>query len=142
MSSAVNQTRIRRSFAAQSMMETLGAELVQIAPGLVVIEAPVLPTVLQQHGAGHAGLAFSIGDSAAGYAALTMLPDDSEVMTAEMKINLLAPAKGERLIATGRVIKPGRRLVVVTAEVHAQDADGNTRQVALMQGTMIPVPAD
>ncbi|MDR9484119.1 MAG: PaaI family thioesterase [Sediminimonas sp.] len=141
MNSAETQTRIRRSFAAQSMMKTLGAELTRIDPGHVVIEAPILPTVLQQHGAGHAGLTFSIGDSAAGYAALTMLPAESEVMTAEMKINLLAPATGERLIASGRVIKAGRRLVVTTAEVHARGADGSTRQIALLQGTMIPVPA-
>ncbi|WP_296765525.1 PaaI family thioesterase [Sediminimonas sp.] len=133
--------RIRRSFAAQSMMETLGAELIEIAPGRVVIEAPILPSVRQQHGAAHAGLSFSIGDSAAGYAALTLLPPGSEVMTAEIKINLLAPATGALLVATGRVVKPGRRLVVVAAEVHARDATGDMRQVALLQGTMVPVPA-
>ena len=134
------EARIRDSFAAQSMMATLGAELAEIAPGRVVIAAPILPSVRQQHGAGHAGLAFSIGDSAAGYAALTLLPPDREVMTAEIKINMLAPATGARLIATGHVVKAGRRLVVVTAEVHARDDAGDTRQVALLQGTMVPVP--
>ena len=131
--------RIRRSFAAQSMMKTLGAKIVEIGKGSVRIDAPILPIALQQQGFGHAGLTFSIGDSAAGYAALTTLPLDSEVVTAEIKVNLLAPARGDRLIATGRVIKPGKRLVVVTAEVHAE-ADGVSTLVALLQGTMVPVP--
>jgi len=141
MSNAVDQARIRRSFAKQTMMETLGAELSRIESGLVVIEAPILPSVRQQHGAGHAGLAFTLGDSAAGYAALTMLPEDNEVMTAEFKINLLAPAMGVRVIASGRVVKPGRRLIVVTAEVHVRAEDGGMRQIALLQGTMVPIPA-
>lgn len=132
--------RIRRSFAAQSMMKTLGAEIVEIGEGLVRIAAPILPIALQQQGFGHAGLTFSVGDSAAGYAALTTLPLDSEVVTAEIKVNLLAPARGDRIIATGRVIKPGRRLVVVTSEVHAE-RDGALSLIALMQGTMVPVPA-
>lgn len=140
MSNAVDQTRIRRSFAKQTMMETLGAELSRIESGLVVIEAPILPSVRQQHGVGHGGLAFTLGDSAAGYAALTMLPEDNEVMTAEFKINLLAPAIGERVIASGRVIKPGRRLIVVTAEVHVRAEDGAMRQIALLQGTIVPIP--
>lgn len=131
--------RIERSFASQAMMRTLGADLAEIAIGQVVITAPILPGSTQQHGFGHAGLTFSIGDSAAGYAALTMIPEGHEVLTAEMKINLLAPAKGEMLRATGKVIKPGRRLVVVQAVVDAIESDKVT-QIALLQGTMIPVP--
>ena len=132
--------RIRRSFDAQSMMATLGARMTEIEEGQVRITAPILPGTRQQQGFGHAGLTFSIGDSAAGYAALTTLPPEMEVVTAEIKINLLAPARGDLLIATGRVVKPGRRLCVVTAEVHAE-ADGTSRLIAVLQGTMVPVPA-
>ncbi|WP_299028738.1 PaaI family thioesterase [uncultured Sulfitobacter sp.] len=132
--------RIHRSFDAQSMMATLGARMDHIEEGMVRITAPILEGARQQQGFGHAGLTFSIGDSAAGYAALTMLPLDSEVVTAEIKINLTAPARGTLLIATGRVIKPGKRLCVVTSEVHAQAADGTQTLIALLQGTMVPVP--
>ncbi|WP_298972192.1 PaaI family thioesterase [uncultured Roseobacter sp.] len=133
------KARIQKSFAAQSMMTTLGAEIHSVAEGTVMITAPLLPGSLQQQGFGHAGLTFSIGDSAAGYAALTTLPLDSEVVTAEIKINLLAPAKGDFLRATGRVVKPGRRLVVVTSEVHAIE-DNTEKLIAVLQGTMVPVP--
>ena len=132
------ETRIRDSFARQTMMQTLGATLAAVTPGHVIITAPVLPTVLQQHGAGHAGLAFSIGDSAAGYSALSMMPDEAEVMTVEMKINLMSPAVGDRLVAEGRVIRPGRRIMVVAADVWAE-TDGARKHVAMLQGTMIPV---
>ncbi|KIN73409.1 PaaI family thioesterase [Sulfitobacter guttiformis] len=131
--------RIHTSFAAQSMMVTLGAELLEVEAGLVRITAPILPHTQQQQGFGHAGLTFSIGDSAAGYAALTLIPLDMEVVTAEIKINLLAPARGDRLIATGRVIKGGKRLSVVTAEVHAEE-NGSQTLIAILQGTMVPVP--
>lgn len=130
--------RIEKSFKQQAMMQTLGAELASVASGQVVITAPVLPTSTQQHGFGHAALTFAIGDSAAGYAALTMMPEDSEVLTAEMKINLLAPAKGDLLRATGKVIKPGRRLMVVQAEVEAIEGDKVT-PIAILLGTMVPV---
>ena len=133
------QTRIRDSFDRQTMLRTLGAQLAQIQPGQVVITAPILPTSLQQQGAGHAGLAFSIGDSAAGYSALSLMPEDVEVMTVEMKINLLAPGRGARLVAEGRVLKPGRRLVIVTADIWAEAEDGARSHAAHMLGTMIPV---
>ncbi|TMM55240.1 PaaI family thioesterase [Sulfitobacter sabulilitoris] len=131
--------RIHDSFASQTMMQTLGAEVIHIGSGEVRISAPILPGTRQQQGFGHAGLTFSIGDSAAGYAALSVLPLEQDVLTAEIKINLLAPARGDRLVATGRVIKPGRRLIVVSAEVHAE-ADGASTLIALLQGTMVPVP--
>ncbi|KIN60260.1 putative Phenylacetic acid degradation protein PAAI [Sulfitobacter noctilucae] len=134
------RARIRSSFAAQTMMATLGAELIEIDAGLIRIAAPILPGSQQQQGFGHAGLTFAIGDSAAGYAALTMLPPDNEVVTAEIKINLLAPARGDRLVATGRVVKPGKRLCVVTSEVHAEH-NGASTLIAILQGTMVPVPA-
>ncbi|OBY26198.1 PaaI family thioesterase [Leisingera sp. JC1] len=132
--------RIRSSFAKQSMMQTLGAEVASVAPGEVVITAPILPGSRQQHDVAHAALSFAIGDTAAGYAALTLMPEGSEVMTAEMKINLLAPGSGDYLRAAGKVIKPGRRLVIVTAEVHAVTGE-EEKLVALLQGTMVPVSA-
>ncbi|MTH77696.1 PaaI family thioesterase [Paracoccus aestuariivivens] len=131
-------TRIRESFARQTMMQTLGATLASIEPGRVTIQAPILPTSLQQQGAGHAGLAFSIGDSAAGYSSLSLMPADSEVMTVEMKINLMSPAVGDYLIAEGRVIRAGRRIMVVAADVWAVTGEAR-KHVAMLQGTMIPV---
>ncbi len=128
------QPRVAESFALQGMMSSIGAELLHAEAGLCRIAAPVLPAYSQQHGFGHAGITFALGDSAAGYAALSALAEGVEVMTAEMKINLLAPARGSHLVAEGRVLKPGRRLVVVTAEVRADD-----ELIAVLQGTMVPV---
>ena len=134
------ERRVRERFAKQTMMQTLGAEIIEVQSGLVKVGAPVLAGAMQQQGFGHAGLTFSIGDSAAGYAALSMLPPEVDVVTSEIKINLLAPARGDRLIATGRVVKPGRRLCVVTAEVHAE-TDSAAKLIAILQGTIVPVPA-
>ena len=131
--------RIKDSFARQGLMQTLGAELSAIAEGRVVITAPITPAASQQHGFAHAGMTFALGDSAAGYSALTLMPEGAEVLTAEMKINLLAPADGVRLIATGEVVKPGRKLVVVRATVETETADGTHKPVAILQGTMVPV---
>lgn len=122
---------VAASFAAQGLMATLGAELVAVGAGRVVIAAPIRPEVGQQHGFAHAALAFALGDSAAGYAALSLMPEGGEVLTVEMKINLLAPAAGERLVATGEVVKPGRRVSVVRAEIRAESG-GESRLVALM----------
>lgn len=132
------ETRIRTSFARQSLMATFGAEVLSVADGAVALAAPLTPAVRQQHGAGHAGLTFALADTAAGYAALTLMPEGREVMTVEAKINLLAPALGDRLVARGRVLRAGRRLVVVTAEVSAVAGDAEV-VVAVLQGTMIPV---
>ena len=132
------EDRIAGSFAKQTMMATLGARLDRVSAGQVVISAPILKGSRQQHGVAHAALTFALGDSAAGYAALSLMPDGYEVMTTEIKINLLAPGKGDRLRATGKVIKPGRRLVVVTADVHAVEA-GRETLIAILQGTMIPL---
>jgi uncharacterized protein (TIGR00369 family) len=130
--------RIRQSFARQGLMTTLQARLSHVSAGAVEITAPLLAQNTQQHGAGHAGITFALADSAAGYAALTLMAEGREVMTAEAKINLLAPAKGQTLVAKGKVIRAGRRLIVVTAEVFAQDGNVQTC-IALLQGTMIPV---
>ena len=119
-------------------MTTFGAKLQNVAHGLVEIHAPILNQCTQQHGFGHAALTFGLGDSAAGYAALSVMPPEAEVLTSEMKIHLLAPGQGDYLRATGKVIKPGRRLVIVQAEVHAISGKTAT-QIALMTGTMVPV---
>ncbi|WP_323763657.1 PaaI family thioesterase [Marinovum sp.] len=129
---------LRESFARQSLMRTFSAELSELAAGRVEVRAPIGPGVLQQHGFGHAGLTFALGDTAAGYAALTQMPEGAEVLTAEIKINLLAPARGQSLRARGEVLKPGRRLVVVRASVWALDGDTET-EIAALQGTMVPV---
>ena len=131
--------RILGSFNQQAMMQTFGARLTHVGQGETVIEAPILPGSRQQQGHGHAALTFAIGDTAAGYAALTTMPENHEVVTAEIKINLLAPARGDLLIATGKVIKPGKRLVIVTSEVVARTGD-QEKLVAILQGTMVPVP--
>ncbi|MEM6588800.1 MAG: PaaI family thioesterase [Pseudomonadota bacterium] len=132
------ETKIRDSFDRQSLMATLGAQLLVVGHGAVEIEAPIGPNSLQQQGFAHAGLTFAIGDSAAGYSALSLLGPDQEVLTTEMKIHLLAPAAGERLIARGRVIKPGRRIMVVHSDVYAIN-EGQERHIALLTGSMIPV---
>lgn len=131
---------VRASFARQGMMGLLGAELAEVLPGACTIAVPVRAETSQQHGFAHAGLAWTIGDSAAGYAALSLREAGEEVLTVEMKINLLAPARGERLVARGRVIRSGRQLVTVEAEIHAEAA-GQLTHVATMLGTMIAVKA-
>ena len=131
--------RVTRSFESQSMMKTLRARIHKVLKGKVSIEVPLLPSMLQQQGYAHAGLTFSIGDSAAGYSALTLMPENQEVMTAEIKINLLAPAEGELLRAEGKVVKNGKRLVIVTSEIYALK-NRKKKLIAIMQGTMIPVP--
>ncbi|MFY0661740.1 MAG: PaaI family thioesterase [Shimia sp.] len=130
--------KIRSSFAKQSMMQTMGATVADVSDGSVTLAAPILDTCQQQHGFGHAGLTFGLGDSAAGYSALSVMPLDAEVLTSEMKIHLLSPAQGEHLEAVGKVVKPGKRLVIVQAEVFAVEGPKRT-QIALMTGTMVPV---
>ena len=132
------ETRLRDSFGRQTMMQTLGASLDEVAEGQVRISAPVAPHLLQQQGFAHAAVCFGIGDSAAGYAALSVLPEGVEVVTAEIKINLLSPAIGDRLVAEGRVLRPGRRIVTVAADVFAE-SDKGRKHVATLLGTMVPV---
>jgi uncharacterized protein (TIGR00369 family) len=129
---------IRDSFGRQGMMASLGARIDAMAPGRVTLSLPIGQGVSQQHGFAHAGASFALGDSAAGYAALSLMPPGSEVLTVEMKINLIAPAQGVRLVAVGEVMKAGRRLSVVRATLFAESADGERRETALLQGTMIP----
>lgn len=130
--------RAREAFARQTMMQTFGAELLEAAAGRVVLAAPIGEHLRQQADLAHAALTYGLGDSAGGYAAWTTLPEGSDVVTVEMKINLLAPAAGERLIATGRVLRAGPRIVTVMAEVDAE-AGGRRTPVAVLLGTVMPV---
>ncbi|MGI9481749.1 MAG: PaaI family thioesterase [Hyphomicrobiales bacterium] len=132
------EARVRESFSRQSLMTLFGAELVRVRPGEVEVELPQNPALLQQHGFFHAGVTTSIADTAAGYAALTLFKPDSEVLTTEYKVNLLAPAKGEKLVARGRVLKPGRTLTICKSDVVAM-ADGGETLVATALLTMIQV---
>lgn len=117
--------RTRQSFDRQRIMHLLGAQMTTVEPGYVEITLPFREELTQQHGFFHAGATSTIADSAGGYAAFTLFPPEASVLTAEYKINLLAPAKGARLIACGRVIKPGRTLTTCELEVYAEQADGS-----------------
>jgi uncharacterized protein (TIGR00369 family) len=128
--------RVRASFDKQGLMRHLGAELREIDRGRVVIALPWRDEVTQQHGYIHAGATSAIADSAGGYAALTVFPDDAEVLTVEYKINLLAPAEGDRLDAIGSVVKAGRTLTVCTLEVFGVRGEQRTL-VATGQQTLI-----
>ena len=130
--------RVRGSFDRQLVMRTIGATIEHVAEGEVHIALPVRVDLTQQHGYVHAGIIATIGDSACGYAALTVMPEDAAVLSIEFKINMLAPAEGTRLIARGRVIRPGRTIVVCRADVHAEGAEGE-KLVATMTGTMMVV---
>jgi uncharacterized protein (TIGR00369 family) len=118
--------RVRASFGRQGVMKLIGAVLTRVEPGLATIELPYRPDLTQQHGFFHAGMTSAIADSAAGYAAFSLFPADASVLTVEFKINLIAPADGERLVATGRVKKPGRTLTICEFEVVAQKGGKST----------------
>lgn len=127
---------IRSSFSRQRLMATLGARLVLVAQGEVHVEVAVAPHITQQAGVVHAGALASIADSACGGAALTLMPPGSDVVSVEFKLNLLAPAAGERVIAKGRVIRAGRTITACGADVFAVRG-GEETLVATMLGTMM-----
>ena len=129
--------KITQSFKAQAFMKTIGAQLESIEVGKVIISLELKPNMKQQHGFGHAGVTFSIGDSAAGYAALTTMKQNQEVLTSEMKIHLLAPADGKMLKAVGTVLKSGKRLIVVQSNIYSQQGKKD-KLIATMLGTMVP----
>ena len=129
-------TKVRDSFARQTVMNTIGARISAVRPGFCEIELPYRADLCQQHGFLHAGMTTTIADSAAGYAAFSLMPPGSSVLTVEFKVNLMAPAAGERFFARGNVIKPGRTLTVVDAEVLAVGKDGE-KAVAKMLATMM-----
>ena len=134
------RARVQQSFDRQGLMEHLGARISYIGVGEVCIELPSRPEVTQQHGYFHAGATSSIADSAGGYAAFTLFDEGTTVLTVEFKINLLAPAEGERLEAVGTVIKPGRTLTICKLEVFAV-AGARRTLVAVGQETLIQVEA-
>lgn len=134
------RARVQDSFDRQGLMEHLGARISHIGPGEVHIVLPSRPEVTQQHGYFHAGATSSIADSAGGYAAFTLFAEGTSVLTVEFKINLLAPAEGERLEAVGTVIKPGRTLTICRLEVFAV-AGARRTLVAVGQQTLIQVEA-
>lgn len=133
--------RVRGSFARQSLMATLGARLERVEPGAVTVALPRSDGILQQHGFVHGGAVAAIADVAAGYAALSLTPPGTGVLTVEIKINLLAPARAPLFRAEGRVIRPGRTLTMCQTEVFgAEDEDGRLL-VAVLTGTMMSVAA-
>ena len=128
--------RVRESFARQGAMRLIGARLVELRPGRCTIAIEHRSDLTQQHGYIHAGIVSALVDSAGGFAGYTLFPADSSVLTVEFKLNLLAPAAGERLIAIGEVVKPGRTLVITRGEVYAETA-GERVLCAIMQQTLM-----
>src|SRR5687768_11632975 len=130
--------RVRASFDRQAAMKTIGAKLVAAEAGWVVIELPWAQPLTQQHGFLHAGMVATALDSACGYAGFTLMAADAAVLTIEFKINLLAPAKGQRFRMLGQVLKPGRTISVVEGRALAFD-DGREKLVATMNCTLMAV---
>ncbi|MES2685898.1 MAG: PaaI family thioesterase [Pseudomonadota bacterium] len=131
-------TRVRDSFALQGAMATIGASLSDIAPGRVVIELPWAAGLTQQHGFLHAGMVATALDSACGYAGFTLMPEGAGVLTIEFKINLMAPAKGQRFRMVGQVIKPGRTITVTEGRAYAID-DGREKLIATLGATLMTI---
>jgi uncharacterized protein (TIGR00369 family) len=131
-------TRVRSSFGKQGVMKTLGASLIKLVPGEAVIEFPYDSSWTQQNGYIHAGVITTVVDSACGYAAYTLMPADSNVLTIEYKVNFMSPAQGETFKGVGKVLKAGRTITVCTGEVIAVAGD-TEKVVATMQATMMTV---
>ena len=132
------EARVRRSFARQAVMATFGAALTAVAPGQVEITLPCRQELTQQHGFQHAGVLATILDSACGYAAFTLMPEHAAVLSVEFKLNLLAPAAGDSVVARARVIRAGKNLTVCQGDAFAVAA-GEEKHVATMVGTMMCV---
>ncbi len=132
------EQRVRASFARQLFMTTLGARLERVVPGEVVIGVPFDASLTQQHGFLHAGAVTAVIDSACGYAALSLMPPGTAVLSVEFKLNLLVPAIGEHFRGIGRVLRAGRTLTVCSGELRAVQVTGDV-VVAVMQGTMMTV---
>ena len=132
--------RVQKSFERQGMMQHLDARLVKVEHGLVELVLPYSDKVTQQQDGFHGGAMGAVADIAGGYAALTVTPEGSEVVTVEYKINFLGSFKDGELRATGRVVKGGKRIIVTTAEVVHVDDEGKTSPCAVMQQTLVPVP--
>ena len=130
------ERRTRESFARQGAMAHLGAELTTVQPGFVEIALAFRPEVSQQHGFFHAGIVATIADSAGGYAAYTLFPADAGVLTVEFKVNLMAPADGERIVAAGRVLRAGRTITVAQFDVHVEKGERRTHCATGLQTIM------
>ena len=128
--------RVRASFERQGAMKLIGARLAEVRPGFCSIELPYRQDLTQQHGYVHAGIVSAIADSAGGYAGFTLFPADASVLTVEYKLNLIAPAAGDRLLAEAEVVKPGRTLAITRGEVYAE-TNGKRSLCAIMQQTLI-----
>ena len=128
---------VRASFAKQAIMRSIGAELGRVEPGFIEIRLPYRADLTQQHGYLHAGIITTIADSAGGYAAFSLMPRHSEVLSVEFKVNLLRPAKGDLFLAQATVIKSGKTLTIVRADVFSVSQDSKKQLVATMTGTMI-----
>jgi uncharacterized protein (TIGR00369 family) len=133
------ESRVRESFARQGLMKHLGAELAVLGPGHAEIHVSFRREVTQQHNYFHAGVSGAIADSACGYAAYTLMPADSSVLTVEYKINLLAPADGEKLMARARVLRSGKTLKICAADVYVQKK-GAEIHCATMLATIMCLP--
>ena len=132
------EARVRESFARQAAMATVGARLLRVAPGEVDVELPFRQDLTQQHGYLHAGIVTAVTDSACGYAAMSLAPPGGEVLSVEFKINMLAPAVGERLVARARVVRAGRNVTVCAGDAFALEGGGE-KLVATMLATMMNV---
>ena len=132
------EAKVRASFAAQQAMPYLGMTIERVAPGAVETALVNRPELTQQLGALHGSFVTALADGAAGYAAMTLMPADAEVVTVELKINFLRPALGERFVARGRVLKPGRTLSICQGDVYGVTGDRETH-VATLVATMMQV---
>ncbi|MGC4367897.1 PaaI family thioesterase [Hydrogenophaga sp. R2] len=132
------ERRVRDSFARQGVMGTLGATLQRVEPGEVEIALDWAPGLTQQHGFLHAGVVSTVLDSACGYAGFTLMEPEAAVLTIEFKVNLLAPARGQRFRMVGRVLKPGRTITVTEGQAFAID-QGREKLVATMNATLMAI---
>ncbi|HEX9035483.1 MAG TPA: PaaI family thioesterase [Ktedonobacterales bacterium] len=130
------EARVRASFGLQTVMALIGAEMTSVTPGATEITLPMRDDLTQQRGYIHAGIVTTIVDSACGYAALTLAPIGADVLTIEYKANFMSPARGERLIARGRVVRAGRTITVCAGDVFAE-RDGGEHAVATMLATVM-----
>ena len=131
---------MRASFARQGLMRAIGAELAILGPGRCAVEVPFSETVGQQHGFFHGGVIGAVADTAGGYAALSLLPVGSEVVTLEYKVNFLRPAAGDRLLAEGSVLRAGRSVTVTRVDVYVE-AHGRKSFCAALQQSIVQAPA-
>jgi uncharacterized protein (TIGR00369 family) len=135
------ETVVRESFAKQTAMTAIDATLMTVNPGYIEIRLPYSPHLTQQHGFMHGGIITTIADSAAGYAAFSLVPDGFNVLSIEFKVNLLSPALGDYFVAQGEVIRPGRTIFVCKSDVYAYNGE-DRKHVAILQASIMQVEVD